>query len=144
MTSGVVFNHLPEMPDKISKAASQLVRKGAFDIERVAKQIAPVDTGLLKNSIYTVTGDSSGASAGATQWLRNKKHSFESHEALTFPEQGPTGDPLRALVLVGAKYGFFVHEGTRFMQARPFLLQAYLGVRQSYLEGWTKFEGMLR
>lgn len=142
--NGLVYNHLPEMPDKIRKAASQLVRKGAFDIERVAKQIAPVDKGLLKNSIYSVTEDTSGAGAASKAWLRSRKHSFESHEALTFPEIGPTGDPLRARVVVGAKYGFFVHEGTRFMRSRPFLLQAYLGVKQSYLDGWSKFEAMIR
>ena len=38
--------------------ADQVVRKTAFDIERIAKDLAPVDTGALKNSIHVVTGKS--------------------------------------------------------------------------------------
>lgn len=30
-----------------------VVRKAAFDVERIAKTLAPVDTGFLKNSIHT-------------------------------------------------------------------------------------------
>ena len=36
---------------------SEVVRRAAFDIERGAKERAPVDTGALKNSINTVIGD---------------------------------------------------------------------------------------
>jgi len=36
---------------------SEVVRRAAFDIERGAKERAPVDTGALKNSIHTVIGD---------------------------------------------------------------------------------------
>ena len=32
---------------------SLVVRKAAFDVERIAKTLAPVDTGFLKNSIHT-------------------------------------------------------------------------------------------
>ena len=35
-----------------------VVTKAAFDIERGAKERAPVDTGALKNSIHVVGGDS--------------------------------------------------------------------------------------
>jgi len=35
-----------------------VVTKAAFDIERGAKERAPVDTGALKNSIHVVDGDS--------------------------------------------------------------------------------------
>ncbi len=41
-----------------------VVRKTAMDIEANAKQIAPVDTGNLKNSIsHTIGGDSTGIEA---------------------------------------------------------------------------------
>lgn len=38
--------------------ADQVVRKAAFDIERIAKELVAVDTGALKNSIHVVTGKS--------------------------------------------------------------------------------------
>src|SRR5688500_8616114 len=46
-------NNLPRIASRIEKALSQLVRKHAFAIEAKAKQLAPVDTGLLRNSLQT-------------------------------------------------------------------------------------------
>ena len=46
-------NNLPRIASRIDKALSQLLRKTAFKIEARAKQLAPVDTGLLRNSIQT-------------------------------------------------------------------------------------------
>ena len=40
--------------------ATVVVDKAAFDVERGAKQRAPVDTGALKNSIHVVDGDEFG------------------------------------------------------------------------------------
>ena len=37
--------------------AEVVVVKAAFDVERLAKQRAPVDTGALKNSIHVVDGE---------------------------------------------------------------------------------------
>jgi len=46
-------NDLPRIASRIEKALSQLVKKHAFGIEARAKQLAPVDTGLLRNSLQT-------------------------------------------------------------------------------------------
>jgi len=35
----------------------QVCKKTAFDVESIAKQMAPVDTGALKNSIHVVKGE---------------------------------------------------------------------------------------
>lgn len=43
---------------RVGADAAQAVRKTTFDIERTAKQFAPVDTGALRNSIgHDFTGD---------------------------------------------------------------------------------------
>ena len=47
------FNNLTRISSKLEKALSQLVKKTAFSIEARAKQLAPVDTGLLRNSLQT-------------------------------------------------------------------------------------------
>lgn len=46
-------NDLPRIASQIDRALSQLLRKHAFGIEAKAKAHAPVDTGLLRNSIQT-------------------------------------------------------------------------------------------
>jgi HK97 gp10 family phage protein len=46
-------NNLPRITSQLQRALSELVRKTAFSIEAKAKQLAPVDTGLLRNSITT-------------------------------------------------------------------------------------------
>lgn len=49
----IVFNRLPELRGQLRQRASQAVRKAALDIEARAKQVVPVRTGNLKNSIQT-------------------------------------------------------------------------------------------
>lgn len=40
-----------------NKQVDQVCKKTAFDVEGIAKQLAPVDTGALKNSIHVVKGE---------------------------------------------------------------------------------------
>lgn len=47
----IVFNKLPELQGELRRQASAAVRKAAHDIEAHAKDVVPVDTGNLKNSI---------------------------------------------------------------------------------------------
>lgn len=49
----VVSNRLPELRKKAPELAKRIVSKTAFDIEAHAKTIVPVDTGLLRMSIFT-------------------------------------------------------------------------------------------
>ena len=46
-------NNLPRIIPRVPKELAKLVRKTAFGIEAKAKALAPVDTGLLRNSIQT-------------------------------------------------------------------------------------------
>jgi HK97 gp10 family phage protein len=46
-------NNLPRIQSQIERALSEAVRKAAFLIEAQAKTLAPVDTGMLRNSIQT-------------------------------------------------------------------------------------------
>lgn len=49
----IVFNKLPALRQKAPLVAKQIVAKTAFDLEAYAKMLAPVDTGLLRMSIFT-------------------------------------------------------------------------------------------
>ncbi|MDQ0756077.1 HK97-gp10 family putative phage morphogenesis protein [Arthrobacter sp. B3I4] len=72
--------------------AQVVVRKTAYDIERTAKNLVPVDTGNLKGSI----GHSDARSVGRSGTLAI--------------EIGPT-----------ANYGVFVEQGTSRMAPQPFM-----------------------
>jgi hypothetical protein len=143
MPSGVVYNHIPEVSRKLVRFRDRLVRKTAFDIERTAKPLAPVRYGLLKNSIYTVTSDTSGAVA-ADQAMVRRKGIGSRFVDLTFPQLSPTGDPARALVVVGAKYGIFVEMGTIHMPARSYLGLAAQLIETEFHAAWSKLEEGLR
>lgn len=64
------------------------IKKIGFSIEAESKQVAPVDTGLMRSRIMTTIG----------------------------------GNGLRAEIKPDVHYAIFVHEGTRYMRARPFLV----------------------
>ena len=58
---------LSEQAETLGPRASAVVRKVAFDTEADAKVLAPVDTGMLRNSITTaVQGDGLRAAVVAT------------------------------------------------------------------------------
>lgn len=49
----IVYNHLPQIAKKAPEAVSAIVRKAALDVEAHAKDVVPVDTRTLKNSIQS-------------------------------------------------------------------------------------------
>ena len=57
-------NNLRRIESQIEKALSQAVRKAAFSIEAHAKTLAPVDTGVLRNSITTTVESPTKATVG--------------------------------------------------------------------------------
>ena len=152
------FNHWEQVADEIDQRVGQLVRVTAFKVEAGAKRRAPVDTGFLRNSIYTVTNVDSGAAGSIEKAIarrfkakrnrvgKNIMRNIQRLNAITeenlarkaavaqqlFPEVGAPAHN-EALVAVGAVYGWFVEYGTSHMGARPFLIPAMESVRSSFL-----------
>lgn len=60
----VAKDNLPTLIAAARGQASRIVRKTALDIERDAKQTAPVDTGKLRGSIQTSFSDDLHAEVG--------------------------------------------------------------------------------
>ncbi len=107
------FNHFPQVAAALKPQARQAIKKTAFEIQLMAQAACPVDTGFLKNSIYTVTVDGSTyGEAGAPP-----------RDSYLLPEV-QLDDDLTAYVAVGANYGIYVELGTRFMPAQPFFYPA--------------------
>jgi len=47
----IKYNNLPRIAAQLPEVVSAIIHKAAFDVEANAKDIVPVDTGKLKNSI---------------------------------------------------------------------------------------------
>lgn len=97
------FNKAPE---KMVKELDKAIQKSVFEIEAGTKTRAPVRTGYMRASIRTTFTPLKGV--------------------LDWPDtSNPQGNSSRPAPV--SLYSFFVHEGTRFMAARPFLFQAVEG-----------------
>lgn len=104
---------IPSLLKKERKEIDRVIRASAFRVEALAKLAAPVDTGLLRASIYTTTSrDSSRAQAeGETRKL----------DPTADLGNEPTVGELTAVVSVGAEYGIYVEMGGKRGAAQPYL-----------------------
>lgn len=128
------FNHFPQISDQLDTVLDQVVRKTAFDVQAQAASRAPVDTGFLRNSVYTVT------SAGSTYGQGGSPPG----DASLLPEVAGPSDKYSASVAVGASYGAFVNYGTRYMSAQPFWEPAIDAVRPSFESAVDKIASLMQ
>lgn len=95
---------LEQSSGMVGEIASIAVRKSGIDIERIAKQGAPVDTGFLRNSI---NGNVTGSAL----------------ESAISVEVGPS-----------ANYGAYVEYGTSRMRPQPYMGPAFDKVVPGFVE----------
>lgn len=140
-------DRLANLPAEIRGKAARHIRRTAFKVEEYAKASAPVDTGFLRNSIYTVTSESSGYDKAQTTAERTevKCHAGQRKSSITgewrnvrgqmLPEVDAPRDDLTAIVAVGAEYGAYVNYGTARAAAQPYLDEAIEQARDFWEEG---------
>lgn len=122
----LAFNALPKLEDRMRKKASQIVRRTAHDIEAKAKATLVegygVDTGALKNSIYTVTH----AESNYSQNMAKARDRYRTKHSEPFPglDEVEGQEEFEAAVAVGAAYGAYVELGTYKQAAKPYLVPA--------------------
>lgn len=110
---------------------SKAVRKASFDVQALAQTRAPVDTGFLKSSIYTVTHNSSTYGQGL------------QGESTLLPEIDKPADDLTAFVAVGANYGAYVEYGTSRMAAQPYFHPAFDAVEPVFKAALAQLEALV-
>lgn len=110
----------------LEQKAEAVVQKTAFDIQADAAGRAPVDTGALRNSIYTVTSRSNGLSAAASAATSayQAKHK-RAPELVELPRPGPA----EAWVGPSVEYGLHVE-----LTNRPFLIPAVEAARGRFVK----------
>lgn len=128
----ILYNLIPEIGEKLEVAASQILRKAAFDCEAAAKGNAPVDTGYMRDSIYTRTNTSSSYGR-----VGEPPPGAELLPEVEKPDRGT------AIVAVGANYGIFVEFGTSKMAAQPYLIPAAEAVGPSFVAAMAELESFL-
>ena len=118
--------------DKIAKQLNirkeAVGRRMAFQIEKEAKQLAPKDTGALRNSIYTVTQKTDGYSAASSA------AKSANPAVTTAPHPAPTGDVI-ANVGPCVDYAEYQEFGTSRMAAHPYLTPAVEQIAAKYNDG---------
>jgi HK97 gp10 family phage protein len=97
-----------EAPEMVDKA----IRATAFDVEAQAKELAAVDTGAMRASIFTKTSKGSNAPS-------------ELPADKEFVDPTP-GDPplMTAYIAPGVEYAAYVEFGTGKAAAQPFMTPA--------------------
>lgn len=129
------FNHFPQIIETFGRAASAIVRKAAFDVQATAQGKAPVATGFLKSSIYTVTTESSSYGQGVVGGGAGSS---------LLPSVETPSDATTAFIAVGANYGVYLEFGTSRMAARPYMTPAADEVAPSFVAAWERLEEYLR
>lgn len=81
-----------------------------FAVERVAKELAPVDTGALRSSIYTK--------------IKQGGHQPDQRDGVVYVDLPEPESELEAIVGPTVEYGIWLELGTDRMAAQPYLTPA--------------------
>jgi hypothetical protein len=135
----------------LGKNRDAIVRIIGFDIESAAKQLAPVDTSAMRNSIYTETTE------GNTFNVAESKAKGANSEVTTIQHPKPevgfvnVGPSVNYAESVELGHGFGVSYGSGggvdfakgFVRAQPFLTPAAESVLQKFNSGerWKGLTG---
>lgn len=114
----------------------EVVDATALAVQARASQIAPVDTGALRNSIYVNNGDTSDYTlrVATAQSLNPDMNPLEEIDPeFVIPVSASPGlESYIVVVGVAADYGIFLELGTRNMQPQPFMLPTALGAQDDF------------
>lgn len=113
------YNHFPAIAKALKPAARKVVTAVAIGIEEDARSHAPVRTGFLASSVYSVT-PGYGSTYGEALMPPGDSYQLE--------EVKPDNDTT-AIVGVSANYGIYLEMGTRFMPAQPYFYPAVEAAR---------------
>lgn len=124
-----------ELCGQLRDAVSDIVRATAFDVQDEAQNRAPVDTGALKNSIYTVTDRGSSYSDAASS-AASARPAAEILPEVTASDAG-VGDFV-AVVAPSVEYAIYVEMGTSKQAAQPYLGPAAESMRTAFERAMQK------
>lgn len=119
-----------------------IVRRMAFQVEGVAKQLAPYETTALRNSNYTETANGAYQDGQPTSFSGVDSKVKEKRK-MAQTSQHPKPDEGFANVGPSVNYALPVEMGTHKMAAQPYLTPAVEQVVQRYNNG-TEWEELTK
>jgi HK97 gp10 family phage protein len=132
----VVSNNLPSLAPRVLKNVKQAIDDTADGIRDFASQIAPVDTGSLRESIYVNNGTDSDYT------LRSTTAESLNKNVEILPEIDPefvisttlskSQDAYTVVIGVAAGHGIFQEFGTRFQPSQAYLRPAALSAENTF------------
>ncbi|SRR5260221_10539398 len=128
------FNHFPLIAAIIKPAIGQIVRDTVDDILHTYVTTAPIDTGFMVDSAYTVTSTySTYGRAGSPP-----------KGAYLQPEVPKPDDETTAYMAVAASYAIYPEFGTRFQPAQPAFYPAVELARIPFEDRLSNIESSLK
>lgn len=143
-TSRVSFkiksNRIPAVIKQLQNNAHKVVDDSAVEIQTRASQLAPVDTGSLRESIYRNNGTESDYNERVARARSLNKDlvvldNIDPEFAISIT--GVTSDAYVVVVGVAASHGIHQEFGTRFIRSHPFLTPATLGEESNFQTAMT-------
>ena len=123
------FNRFPAIAFGLSPALRKIESERLLDLEAKVKSFAPVLSGFMRDSVYSVLPDGTSDYGNASP---------PTDDVYLLPEERPQDD-MSGVVGVAANYGVYVNYGTRHMAANPFFDMA---TEQAGAEFEAKFAGL--
>ena len=128
-------NNWAKLASALHPACADVVANTAEFIAETYSANAPVDTGFMASSAYTITssGSTYGQNAGSPPG-----------DSYLLPEVEAPADNLTAIAAVAANYAVFPELGTRFMAAQPAWYPAVDAAQAKLDEELAQIDGKLQ
>ena len=128
ITTSVRFDRTRQVAALIGLNSQNTVDQAARDLQTLAYQLSPVDTGALRNSIYVNNGSTSDyqTRVGTAERLNPDMEALEEippEFAISLSGGAASGDYI-TVVGVAAHYGIFLEEGTVNQPPQSFMRPA--------------------
>ena len=110
MSVEVDTSRLNRIIRRVDGNMAEVIATIGFAVERVAKELAPVDTGALRSSIYTK--------------LKAGGHHPDQRDGVVYVDLPEPESDLEAVIGPTVEYGIWLELGTDRMAAQPYLTPA--------------------
>lgn len=127
------YNRWSEIAEKFPKELHKVVVQTTEFVRDTAAANAPVRTGFLRSSIYSVTSE--GSTYGQAMQAPG--------DSYLLPEGPEVTDPYTGYVGVAASYSVFVELGTRYQSAQAFFYPALDAGRARFEAALAAIESFL-
>ena len=128
------FNYFPIIAAGMKPALRKIESERILDLEAKVKSYAPVLSGFMQSTVYSVLPDGTSDYGNAME---------PPGDSYLLPEEVP-GNDMSGIVGVAANYGEYVNYGTYKMAAQPFFDQACADAGSEFEGKFAELEDLLR